>query len=53
MNQPTRRPAISTPTHNQLPPQVLDLEAAVLGAALLEADAQRTLLATLTTEEVF
>ena len=36
-----------------LPPQVLDLEAAVLGAALLEADAQRTMLATLPTEEVF
>jgi len=52
MNQPTR-PAISTSTHNQLPPQVLDLEAAVLGAALLEADAQRTMLATLTNEEVF
>ncbi|TGE15992.1 replicative DNA helicase [Hymenobacter elongatus] len=36
-----------------LPPQALDLEAAVLGAALLEAPAQRTLLATLPTEEVF
>ncbi|MFD2786216.1 replicative DNA helicase [Hymenobacter rubripertinctus] len=35
------------------PPQALDLEAAILGAALLEADAQRTLLALLPTEEVF
>ncbi|MBW3127305.1 replicative DNA helicase [Hymenobacter profundi] len=35
------------------PPQALDLEAAVLGAALLEADAQRTLLATLPDEQVF
>ncbi|WP_210514946.1 replicative DNA helicase [Hymenobacter terricola] len=47
------RPTTSATRHNQLPPQVLDLEAAVLGAALLEADAQRTMLATLTTEEVF
>ena len=39
------------PSH--LPPQALELEAAVLGAALLEADAQRTLLVTLPTEEVF
>jgi replicative DNA helicase len=46
--EPTRR---ATPGH--LPPQALDLEAAVLGAALLEAPAQLTLLATLTTEEVF
>ena len=56
-NQPkpyaTRRPAISAPTSGHLPPQALDLEAAVLGAALLEADAQRTLLAILPTEEVF
>ena len=56
-NQPkpyaTRRPAISAPTGSHLPPQALDLEAAVLGAALLEADAQRTLLAILPTEEVF
>ena len=36
-----------------LPPQALDLEAAVLGAALLEADAQRTVLATLPDEQVF
>ena len=36
-----------------LPPQALDLEAAVLGAALLEADAQRTLLATLPDEQAF
>ncbi|WP_051719113.1 replicative DNA helicase [Hymenobacter sp. IS2118] len=36
-----------------LPPQALDLEAAVLGAALLEAHAQRTLLATLPDEQVF
>ncbi len=35
------------------PPQALDLEAAVLGAALIEADAQRTLLATLPDEQVF
>jgi len=36
-----------------LPPQALDLEAAVLGAALLEAPAQRTLLALLPDEQVF
>ncbi|WP_375416788.1 replicative DNA helicase [uncultured Hymenobacter sp.] len=48
-----RRAVISAPTGGQLPPQALDLEAAVLGAALLEAHAQRTLLATLPTEEVF
>ena len=48
-----RRPGISAPTTGQLPPQALDLEAAVLGAALLEADAQRALLVTLPTEEVF
>jgi replicative DNA helicase len=35
------------------PPQAPDLEAAVLGAALLEADAQRRLLATLLDEQVF
>ena len=56
-NQPkpyaARRPAISAPTGGHLPPQALDLEAAVLGAALLESDAQRTLLAILPTEEVF
>ncbi len=34
-------------------PQAPDLEAAVLGAALLEADAQRLMLATLTDEQVF
>ncbi|MFD1466916.1 replicative DNA helicase [Hymenobacter caeli] len=49
----TRRAAVSAPAGGHLPPQALDLEAAVLGAALLEADAQRTLLATLSTEEVF
>jgi replicative DNA helicase len=48
-----RRPAISAPASGHLPPQALDLEAAVLGAAMLEADAQRTMLATLPTEEVF
>ena len=48
-----RRPVISAPTSGHLPPQALDLEAAVLGAAMLEADAQRTMLATLPTEEVF
>jgi len=47
------RPTVSAPTGGHLPPQALELEAAVLGAALLEAHAQRTLLATLTTEEVF
>ncbi|GAB3589573.1 replicative DNA helicase [Hymenobacter daeguensis] len=47
------RPAISAPTYSLLPPQALDLEAAVLGSALLEADAQRNMLATLTTEDVF
>ncbi|MDQ2793611.1 MAG: replicative DNA helicase, partial [Bacteroidota bacterium] len=56
-NQPqpyaARRPAITAPSSGHLPPQALDLEAAVLGAALLEADAQRTLLAILPTEEVF
>ena len=36
-----------------VPPQAPDLEAAVLGAALLEAPAQRTLLMTLATEDVF
>ncbi|MBD2714077.1 hypothetical protein KBK19_03405 [Microvirga sp. STR05] len=47
------RPTVSAPTGGHLPPQALELEAAVLGAALLEAPAQRTLLATLPTEEVF
>ncbi|MFD2717423.1 replicative DNA helicase [Hymenobacter monticola] len=47
------RRAVSAPTSGQLPPQALDLEAAVLGAALLEAEAQRTLLATLPDEQVF
>ena len=50
---PANRPATSAPVGSHLPPQALDLEAAVLGAALLEGDAQRTLLATLTTEDVF
>ncbi len=48
-----RRAATSAPTSGHLPPQALDLEAAVLGAALLEAHAQRTLLVILPTEEVF
>jgi replicative DNA helicase len=48
-----RRATVSVPTSGHLPPQALDLEAAVLGAALLEAPAQLTLLVTLTTEEVF
>ena len=56
-NQPkpyaARRPTLSAPVGGHLPPQALDLEAAVLGAALLEADSQRTLLAILPTEEVF
>jgi replicative DNA helicase len=47
------RPTRSTPAHDQLPPQALDLEAAVLGAALLEADAQRTVLTILPDEQVF
>ncbi len=50
----TRRGAAPTPPRpSHLPPQALDLEAAVLGAALLEADAQRTLLATLPDEQAF
>ncbi|OGX83054.1 replicative DNA helicase [Hymenobacter glacialis] len=49
----SRRAAVSPPAGGHLPPQALDLEAAVLGAALLEAHAQRTLLALLPTEEVF
>ncbi|WP_151087404.1 replicative DNA helicase [Hymenobacter baengnokdamensis] len=50
----TRRGAVPTPPRpSHLPPQALDLEAAVLGAALLEADAQRTLLATLPDEQAF
>ncbi|GAA4368771.1 replicative DNA helicase [Hymenobacter saemangeumensis] len=44
------RPA--SPAMHQ-PPQAPDLEAAVLGAALLEADAQRRLLDTLSDEQVF
>jgi replicative DNA helicase len=55
--QPQRFPvthrAISAPASGHLPPQALDIEAAVLGAAMLEADAQRALLATITSEEVF
>ena len=50
---PARRPSVSTPVGGHLPPQALDLEAAVLGAALLEAPAQRTLLATLPDEHTF
>ncbi|HEX8429326.1 replicative DNA helicase [Hymenobacter sp.] len=50
---PAGRAVISAPTGGHLPPQALDLEAVVLGAALLEAHAQRTLLALLPTEEVF
>lgn len=47
------RAGTAAPAVGHLPPQALDLEAAVLGAALLEADAQRTLLATLPDEQVF
>ena len=47
------RAATATPKPAHQPPQALDLEAAVLGAALLEADAQRTVLATLPDEQVF
>ena len=47
------RVATATPKPAHQPPQALDLEAAVLGAALLEADAQRTVLATLPDEQVF
>lgn len=47
------RRAANLPPNGHLPPQALELEAAVLGAALLEAHAQRTLLALLPTEEVF
>ena len=36
-----------------LPPQTPAIEAAVLGAAMLEADAQRLMLATLPDEQVF
>jgi len=50
---PGSRPAVSAPAAGQMPPQALDLEAAILGAALLEASAQRTLLVTLPTEDVF
>lgn len=52
-NSASRRPTTSAPTGGHLPPQALDIEAAVLGAALLEAEAQRTLLVTLPTEEIF
>ncbi|MBD2768444.1 replicative DNA helicase [Hymenobacter sp. BT664] len=48
-----RAAATSAPNVGHLPPQALDLEAAVLGAALLEADAQRIMLATLPDEQVF
>ncbi|GAA4388951.1 replicative DNA helicase [Hymenobacter koreensis] len=48
------RPAAQPPAPSaDVPPQALDLEKAVLGAALLEAEAQRTLLATLPDEQVF
>ena len=40
-------------TSYKVPPQAPELEVAVLGAALLEAPAQRTLLVTLATEDVF
>jgi replicative DNA helicase len=40
-------PASTRPAVGYLPPQALDLEAAVLGAALLEVPAQRTLLSLL------
>ncbi|MGI4738491.1 MAG: replicative DNA helicase [Janthinobacterium lividum] len=40
-------PAPTHPTVGYLPPQAIELEAAVLGAALLEAPAQRTLLSLL------
>ena len=49
----TARPHSSAPRGGHLPPQALDLEAAVLGAALLEVTAQRTMLTTLATEQVF
>ena len=49
----TRRPATAPAQPIHVPPQALDLEAAALGAALLEAEAQRTLLATLPDEQVF
>ena len=48
-----RRPAVATPAVGHLPPQALDLETAVLGAALLEAPAQRILLTLLPDEQVF
>lgn len=51
--QASRRAASTPPRPAQLPPQAPDLEAAVLGAALLEADAQRLMLATLPDEQVF
>ncbi len=47
------RRAASVPAVGHQPPQALNLETAVLGAALLEADAQRRLLATLPDEQVF
>ncbi|WP_301339232.1 replicative DNA helicase [Hymenobacter taeanensis] len=45
--------SVSVPRSSHVPPQALDLESVVLGAALLEVGAQRTLLATLSTEQVF
>lgn len=53
LSNPARRTSISIPTTGHLPPQALDLEAAILGAALLEAHAQRTLLTLLPDEQVF
>lgn len=48
-----RAVATAAPAVGHLPPQALAIEAAVLGAALLEAGGQRTMLAVLSTEEVF
>lgn len=48
-----RRSAQPTPRPVHQLPQAPELEAAVLGAALLEADAQRLLLVTLPDEQVF
>jgi replicative DNA helicase len=50
---PSTNRRVSAPRGGHLPPQALDLEAAVLGAALLEVTAQRTMLTTLATEQVF
>jgi replicative DNA helicase len=45
--------SVSAPRGSHMPPQALDLEAAVLGVALLEVGAQRIMLTTLATEQVF